>query len=132
MLGKNILLKSMVIFDTNAILRYVLRDNLAMAAEVKSQLLTENCFIPVEVVAEIVYVLKKIYSLERDMVAKILTNIANIDNIIVAQKDVVLHALQVYATTTFDFVDCLLIGYSKKEGYSIFTFDKKIRTFLNA
>ena len=121
----------MVIFDTNAILRFILRDNLAMAAEVKSQLLAENCLIPVEVVAEIVYVLTKVYSVERDVVAKTLTNIANVSNITVAQKNVVLHALQVYATTTLDFVDCLLIGYSKKDGYDIFTFDKKLRKFLD-
>jgi len=42
----------MVIFDTNAILRYILRDNPAMTVEVKKQLLHEVCFIPVEVVAE--------------------------------------------------------------------------------
>ena len=120
----------MVILDTNAILRYILRDNLEMVAEVRSQLLNENCFIPVEVVAEIVYVLSKVYSIERDVIAKTLTNIANVSNITVAQKNVVLHALQVYASTTLDFVDCLLIGYAKKEGHTIFTFDKKLRKFL--
>ena len=112
-------------------LRFILRDNLAMAAEVKSQLLTENCLIPVEVVAEMVYVLTKVYSVERDVIANTLTNIANVRNITVAQKDVVLYALQVYAATTLDFVDCLLIGYSKKDGYTIFTFDKKLRSFLD-
>ena len=121
----------MVIFDTNAILRFILRDNLAMAAEVKSQLLIENCFIPIEVVAEIVYVLTKVYSVERDVVAKTLTNIANVSNVIFAQKNVVLYALQIYANTTLDFVDCILIGYSKNEGYTIFTFDKKLRNFLD-
>jgi predicted nucleic-acid-binding protein len=102
-----------------------------MAAEVKHQLLLENCLIPVEVVAEIVYVLAKVYSVERDVVAKTLTNIANISNITIAQENVVLYALQVYAATTLDFVDCLLVGYSKKEGYSIFTFDKKLRKLLD-
>ena len=80
---------------------------------------------------QIVYVLTKVYSVERDVVAKTLTNIANISNITVAQKNVVLHALHVYASTTLDFVDCLLIGYAKKDGYTIFTFDKKIRKVLN-
>jgi predicted nucleic acid-binding protein len=46
----------MVIFDTNAILRYILQDNPIMVAEVKKQLFSDNCLIPVEVVAEIVYV----------------------------------------------------------------------------
>jgi predicted nucleic-acid-binding protein len=47
----------MVVFDTNAILRYILQDNQVMADEVEQQLLDDVCFIPVEVVAEIVYVL---------------------------------------------------------------------------
>ena len=121
----------MVIFDTNAILRYILRDNLVMVTEVKKQLLNEDCFIPVEVVAEIVYVLSKVYSVERDVIAKTVTNIANVSNITVAKENVVLHALQIYASTTLDFVDCLLIGYAKKDGYTIFTFDKKLMKFLN-
>ena len=121
----------MVIFDANAILRYILQDNPIMVEEVKTQLLNENCFIPVEVVAEMVYVLSKVYSVERDVITKTLTNIANVSNISVSQRNVVLHALQVYASTTLDFVDCLLVGYAKKGGYSIFTFDKKIRKILN-
>jgi len=122
----------MVIFDTNAILRYILRDNLTMVAEVRDQLLSgENFYIPVEVVAEIVYVLSKVYNVERDVILNTITNIANVSNISLAQKNVVLHALQVYASTTLDFVDCLLIGYSKKEGYTVFTFDRKLRRYLN-
>jgi predicted nucleic-acid-binding protein len=68
----------MVILDTNAILRYILRDNLTMAAEVKSLLQIENCLIPVEVVAEIVYVLTKVYNVERDVVAKTLGCVINL------------------------------------------------------
>ena len=99
--------------------------------EVKKQLSNENCFIPVEVVAEIVYVLSKVYNVERDVVTKTLIDIANVSNITVAQENVVLHALRVYASTTLDFVDCLLIGYAKKSGYTIFTFDKKLLKILN-
>ena len=121
----------MVIFDTNAILRYILQDNPAMVAEVKQQLSSKDCFIPVEVVAEMVYVLSKVYNVERDVIAKTITDITHVSNIKVAQKNVVIHALSVYAHTTLDFVDCLLIGYEKEEKYTVFTFDKKLRIFLN-
>jgi len=121
----------MVIFDTNAILRYILQDNQTMADEVELQLLDCVCFIPVEIVAEIVYVLSKVYGLKRDVIAQTLTDIADLDNIKIAQKPVVLHALGVYATTTLDFVDCLLIGYAKENGHTIFTFDKKLHKHLN-
>ena len=102
-----------------------------MVEEFKRQLSCEVCFIPVEVVAEIVYVLSKIYGVERALIAKTLTGIADVSNIVVAQYNVVLYALSVYASTTLDFVDCLLIGYAKKDRYTIFTFDKKLQKFLN-
>ena len=121
----------MVILDTNAILRYILRDNLAMVTEVKRQLSSDVCFIPVEVVAEVVYVLSKAYGVKRDIVAKTITAITYLSNVALAQKKVVLHALSVYASTTLDFVDCLLTGYVKEEGYTVFTFDKKLRRYLN-
>ena len=120
----------MVIFDTNAILRYILRDDLAMVAEVKGLLLSEVCCIPVEVVAEIVYVLSKTYGIERNIIAKTLTDIANVSTIRVFNSDVVLHALNIFASSTLDFVDCLLVGYAKKEGHRIFTFDKKLQKYL--
>ena len=49
----------------------------------------------------------------------------------VAQKHVVCQALKIYASTTFDFVDCLLAGYAKEYKYSVFTFDKNLQAYLN-
>jgi len=121
----------MVILDTNAILRFVLRDNPSMEEEVKLLLSNKACLIPVEVVAEIVYVLSKIYGVERSVIAKTITDLTKLDNITVAQKEVVIHALGVFASTTFDFVDCLLIGYSKEQQYSVFTFDRKLQRYLS-
>jgi len=131
MLGKTISWKNMVILDTNAILRFILRDNQAMEDEVKLLLSSNACFIPVEVVAEIVYVLSKIYVVERNVIAKTISDITKLSSVTVAQKDVVLHSLGVFATTAFDFVDCLLIGYSKEQQYSVFTFDRKLQRYLN-
>ena len=129
--GKKMLWKNMVILDTNAILRFILRDNLSMEEEVRLLLSSRVCFIPVEVVAEIVYVLSKIYGVERNVIAKTITDLTKLDSITVAQKEVVIHAFDVYASTTFDFVDCLLIGYSKEQQYSVFTFDRKLQGYLN-
>jgi len=121
----------MVLFDTNAILRYVLQDNQEMADSVEQQLSNNICFIPVEVVAEIVYVLLKVYNVERKIIAQTVMDIADTDNIRVAQNGVVRYALGIFASTTLDFVDCLLVGYAKEKQYSVFTFDKKLQKFLN-
>ncbi|MDR2206553.1 MAG: PIN domain-containing protein [Flavobacteriaceae bacterium] len=120
----------MVIFDANVILRIVLRDHPAMVEEAKKRLSSDVCFVPVEVVAEIVYVLSKVYGVERTLIAQTMADVANVNNIVVAQQHVVLHALRVYASTAFDFVDCLLIGYAREDKYDVFTFDKKLRNFL--
>ncbi|MDR2147872.1 MAG: PIN domain-containing protein [Tannerella sp.] len=120
----------MVIFDANVILRLVLQDNPAMVEEAKKRLSQDICFIPVEVVAEIVYVLSRVYGVERTVVAQTLTDVASVKNVTFAQQHVVLHALRVYASTAFDFVDCLLAGYAEEDQYTIFTFDKKLRKYL--
>ena len=53
----------MVLFDTNVILRYILQDNPEMAENVEQQLSNSICLIPVEVVAEVVCVLSKVYKI---------------------------------------------------------------------
>jgi predicted nucleic-acid-binding protein len=122
----------MIIFDTNVILRYILQDNQEMAnafeAELKSNL--GNCMIPVEVVAEMVYVLSKIYKIDRPAIAKTIEGIAKINANLLFNRDVVLHALHVYSTSKLDFVDCLLIGYAKIKNYSVFTFDNDLKKRL--
>jgi len=120
----------MVIFDTNVILRYILQDNQEMVERVEEQLSSDVCFIPVEVIAEIVYVLSKVYSVQRKVIVKVVMDITDTENITVAQTDVVRHALSVYASTVLDFVDCLLIGYAKEKQYTVFTFDKKLQKYL--
>ena len=130
MRGKIVSWKSMVIFDTNAILRYILQDNQDMAEAVEQQLSKHICHIPVEVIAEVIYVLSKVYNVERKILAQIVSDITDTNKIRVTQKTVVLHALKIFASSSLDFVDCLLIGYAKKYGHAIFTFDKKLQKYL--
>jgi predicted nucleic-acid-binding protein len=122
----------MKILDTNAMLRYILRDNQQMADEVESVLSFEECMIPVEVVAEMVYVLSKVYQIERTSVKDSIDLISNIDDYLFEHQKVVLFALVVFASSKLDFVDCLLIGYAKVEGYELFTFDKKLKSKLSS
>lgn len=51
----------MIVFDTNAILRYILQDNIEMADIVEAQIMKHSCFLSTEVIAEMVYVLSKVY-----------------------------------------------------------------------
>ncbi len=120
----------MVLFDTNAILRYILQDNADAANKVEQQLEEHLCYVPVEVMAELVYVLTKVYGVGRETVARILTALTDMPNIRAGKAEVVRHALGVFAASPLDFVDCLMVGYAKERGYSVFTFDKQLHKRL--
>ncbi|MCP4400799.1 MAG: type II toxin-antitoxin system VapC family toxin [bacterium] len=62
----------MRIVDTNIILRYVLRDLEDVYAEVETILGETQVFIPLEIIAEVVYVLENVYKMERQDIRRML------------------------------------------------------------
>jgi predicted nucleic-acid-binding protein len=118
---------SKTILDANSILRFVLQDNLEQADSTEKILLSDESNIPLEVVAEVVYVLQKVYEVERSLISKKLKSLVSIREDLVFEKNVVLYAADIYSSTSLDFVDCLLAGYFKIKKYSIFTFDKSLK-----
>jgi predicted nucleic-acid-binding protein len=118
------------IFDANIILRYILQDNREMADKVELWIQQAKYFIPIEVIAEVVYVLHKVYRVDRCKIERELTITINEKNAVIPHREVVFEALQIYVQTKLDFVDCLLIGYAKIEGHHIITFDKKLNQLL--
>lgn len=120
----------MVVFDTNAVLRFLLRDNEEMALHVRYVLNNATCLVPIEVVAEAVYVLTKVYRIDREQVCRSLQGFFDNDNAETPLQHIVEEAIEVYRVTKFDFVDCLMVGYAKYEGHEIVTFDKKLKRYL--
>ena len=114
----------MVILDANIILRYLLNDNQEMADAAETHILSGNAQVTVEVIAEVVYVLKGIYSLERYEIAKTLSDFLDLVNC--QEKSVLNIALAEFGDRNLDFVDCVLFGYHKVKGAEIATFDKKL------
>jgi predicted nucleic-acid-binding protein len=123
---------SKTILDANAILRFILQDNLEQADSTEKILLLNEASIPLEVVAEVVFVLQKVYNVKRSLIAKKLKNLASIREDLIFEKNIVLYAADVYSSTSLDFVDCLLTGYFKIKNYSIFTFDKSLKKKIQA
>lgn len=114
----------MVMFDTNMILRYLLNDNQEMADKAEHYLNGENVSVTIEVIAEVVYVLKGVYSMERD---KITDTVKGFLELVSCQEmDVLNLALDTYAERNLDFVDCVLYGYHAVKDAKIATFDKKL------
>ncbi len=121
----------MQIVDTNIILRFLLDDNQEMSSKA-SDIITQNqVFILEEVLAEVVYVLERVYKLSKTDLVAIIQEFISYSNIIIDNKDVIELALNTYIHNNLDFVDCILYSYSKCRNATIYTFDKKLEKCIN-
>ncbi len=83
----------MKIVDANVILRYFLQDHVEMYTKAKNILENEFIQIPNEVIAEVVYVLEKVYKIERKTIKETLIGFLKYSNISVPDKVIMNHAL---------------------------------------
>lgn len=112
------------VLDTNVVLRYFLQDIPDMFEISCTHIHQGNCCVFPEIIAEAVYVLKSVYKIERKEISSAIINF--LEEVTCEKKEAVVKGLLLFAETTLDFVDCLLIAYSKCYGYEILTFDKKM------
>jgi predicted nucleic-acid-binding protein len=118
----------MVILDANMILRYLLNDHQEMANQAEQILNTGNAFVTLEVAAEVVYVLKSVYALERVEIAETLKGFLELVDC--HEMDVLKLSLDTFAKYKLDFVDCILYGYHSVKGIQVATFDKKLAKLI--
>ncbi|MDF2722924.1 MAG: putative nucleic-acid-binding protein contains domain [Paenibacillus sp.] len=123
--------KNMNIVDANLILRYLLQDAAQFIEQARDKIEDHNIFIPNEVIAEVVYVLEKVYKVERVHIFDSLRKLLSYSNISVHDRNILIEALKVYSESKIDFVDSLLFAYSKIGGHTVFTFDKKLNQLLD-
>ncbi|WP_312810243.1 PIN domain-containing protein [Sedimentibacter sp.] len=117
----------MKIVDANVVLRYLLNDNDELSRKAADILENDEIFIPNEVIAEIVYVLQKVYTVKNDEISNILLNLLQYENLNVYNIEVVKEAFVLFSNRKIDFVDTLLYAYHKVNGYEVCTFDKNLR-----
>ncbi len=110
--------------DTNMILRYLLNDNMEMADKAEEYLNAGDVYVTIEVIAEVIYVLKGVYSMERDKIVEVINDFLNLVNC--RNMDVLRFSLDTYGERNLDFVDCVLYGYHSVRGFKVATFDKKL------
>ncbi len=120
----------MVYCDANIVLRYLLRDNEDQYKISLDIIEKKDVFLLNEVTAEIVYVLLKIYSIEKKKVSSILKKLFLYPNIYFYSKDVILDALDIFSENSIDYVDCILCAYNIIEDRKIISFDKKVVSFI--
>lgn len=115
--------------DANAVLRFLLQDIEEQFQQVKDVVRTEKCFVTLEVMAEVCYVLEGLYEVSRE---DIVNNFRRLNcDVVILNADVFLRALEIFnKAPKLDFVDCLLYGYKQERGIEILTFDQKLKKRL--
>jgi predicted nucleic-acid-binding protein len=84
---------------------------------------TSACIVPIEVIAEAIYNLEKLYKHPRQLIADEIKDFIAIRENLVFEENIVRYGCNIFASTNLDFVDCLLVAYANVKGNSIFTFD---------
>ena len=120
-------MKKIIILDANAILRYILDDIKEQADTVQEILQNEEILILPEVIAEVIYVMYKIYKIPRGNVLEYINNFLNDAK---CDNQILINAVKIFGGKNFDFVDCLLYEYSKQKDYEVFTFDKDLNNLI--
>ena len=119
----------MIVLDANYILRFLLKDNNDMYEIAKETIKKNDCFIDNEVLAEVVFVLMKVYNTSKSDIKNVLIRFLSFENIILNSKPTILKALELFDEKNIDFVDAILCTKSKK--YEVKTFDKKLKKCIN-
>jgi predicted nucleic-acid-binding protein len=120
----------MSIVDANIILRYLLDDHEELSPKAAEILEQETPIVPMEVACEVVYVLQKVYSVDRKEIQENLCSLLDIPLISMDKPAVLRKALEYYSHTKLDFVDTLLWAYYTVESQEVFTFDNKLRKYI--
>ena len=114
----------MILLDANVVLRYLLDDHEQMSAQAEKYIQEEDTCMTIEVAAEVVYVLRRVYSVERNKISESVKCVLELAGC--TEPEVLREALSIYGATSLDFVDCVLCAYHAVKGHEIRTFDKKL------
>lgn len=120
-----------VLLDANILIRFLVRDH------EEHYLKSVEIFRNIEegkmeamlmdfIMAEVVYVLKRIYKYEKKEIASTLKKILLYKHLYTENKLVTFEALELYADKNIDFADAMLCAKKNLEGFEIVSFDKDI------
>lgn len=120
----------MKIIDANVVLRYLLADIPTLFIQSEGLIENDAIYLPFEVLSEIVYVLEKVYTVERKEISGSLINLLKYQNISTYDLEIADHALKAYSDTNIDFIDTLLYAYHKVKDFEIVSYDKKLNKYI--
>jgi predicted nucleic-acid-binding protein len=118
--------------DANVILRYLLRDDEPLfqkASEILEKVRTgeEKVVILESVLTECVYVLLKVYGVDRSTIAEKLSGLLYYKGVANLDKQDLIDSVNLFHQTRLSFVDCLLCAKSKNNAMPMVTFDEELK-----
>ena len=124
------------LIDANVVLRYLLRDDDALFK--KASVLLERVkvgeeavVIPESVIAECVYVLLKVYKIDRQIISEKLRGLFAYKGVVNPDKKDLIDSLILFGQTQLSIVDCIACSKSINNGMSLFTFDDALRNIYS-
>ena len=121
-----------VLLDANILIRFLVRDHeehylksveiFKAIEEGKTEAMLMNF-----ILAEVIYVLKRIYKYEKKEIASTLKKLLLYSHLYTENKLVTFEALELYADKNIDFADAMLCAKKNLEGFKIVSFDKDIK-----
>jgi predicted nucleic-acid-binding protein len=123
----------MIGLDTNVLARYIAEDDAAQsaaAAKVIESLSAESPgFVPLVVIAELVWVLQFSYRLNKHAIAEVVEKLLRSAELRIENTEIVAQALREFRVSRADFADCLIERSAHAAGCQhTVTFDKRAAT----
>ncbi|KYF51064.1 hypothetical protein BE08_22765 [Sorangium cellulosum] len=121
----------MVAFDTNVVVRLLLRDDAAQAKKAEQAFLRhargDGVFVPLVVLVETVWVLAYTYELGRKAIHEHLLSLIRTRGVVIDEADLVQDALDAYVKGSADFADYVILAATRREGCrALLTFDRRL------
>ena len=122
--------------DTNVLARYIAEDDAAQgaaAAKVIESLSAESPgFVPLVVIAELVWVLQFSYRFNKREIADVVEKLLRSAELMIENAEIVAQALREFRASRADFADCLIERSAHAAGCErTVTFDKRAATITN-
>ena len=121
----------MVAFDTNMVVRLLLRDDAGQAKKAEQAFLRhargDGVFLPLVVLVETAWVLAYTYELNRKAIHEHLLSLIRTRGVVVNEADLVQDALEAYAKGAADFADYVILATTRRAGCrALLTFDRRL------
>lgn len=112
--------------DANTMIRCIMGDDEQKIKELQEIRATQKIIYSMEVIAEVVYVLTKVYDVSRVDASDAIQRFLKAKNIVCSNSEIAIKSLQLFAENHLDFVDNVLLAYHQLRGITIYSYDRKL------